>query len=313
MDFYTPATSQETKRSIRVNRKTADQAERKDSFILHRFESILSMIDFLNINRHVDEDDADDFRKSAGDEQDASFVNNSKSPKTKLKFHLDLAPQDVDKSQLIGECLYPEWDWISRSYLPDHVHVEERKAAEESIAPLEKVSVRRQISAVKRQFEALRPRRSILRRQIYGDDLDLDEIIRARCDAIASGNAEDRLYRATRNAERDLAVSVLFDPSRSTEAVIEDRSINDIGKEALVAFIEGVSACGDDISAHAFSSLNRERVMITTIKSFEDDISDIIRRRIMAIKPSFYTRMGGAIRHVSGYLDKRAAYGDCLY
>ena len=186
MDLYTPATSQETKRSIRVNRKTADQAERKDSFILHRFESILSMIDFLNINRHVDEDDADDFRKSAGDEQDASFVNNSKSPKTKLKFHLDLAPQGVDKSQLIGECLYPEWDWISRSYLPDHVHVEERKAAEESIAPLEKVSVRRQISAVKRQFEALRPRRSILRRQIYGDDLDLDEIIRARCDAIAS-------------------------------------------------------------------------------------------------------------------------------
>lgn len=290
---------------LQVSRKNADQADRRDSLILHRFESILSMIDFLNINRKIDDNDDVDVNKAAKDSREATFIKSSKLPKTKLKFNLDLAPQDIDATKLIGENLYPEWNWKTQSYLQNYAHVEERLAEEASTAPLEELTTRRQIEAVRRQFEALRPRRILLKRQPEGSDLDIDEAIRARCDFLASGEITDKFYCDSRNNERDLAVSVLFDASRSTEAYIGPRSIMDIGKQVLVALAEGISACGDQVSIHAFSSLNRERVMITSIKSFEDCSSQLVNRRIMSLTPSYYTRMGAAIRHISSYLGNR--------
>jgi nitric oxide reductase NorD protein len=296
-----------SEKSLKATRRKADQADRKDSFILHRFESILSMIDFLNVNRTVEDDDEDNARKAADDLDEASLAAQSKSAKTRLKFHLDLAPRDVDRAALLGETLYPEWDWKAGAYLPGHVRVEERLCDEAATDALEKPATRRRIAAVKRQFEALRPRRRALRRQPDGFDLDLDEAVRAQCDFLASGIAGDRLYCAIRNDERDLAVSVLFDSSRSTESAVSGRAVIEIAREALVALVGGVEACGDEISVHAFSSLRRDRVMIERIKAFDERDGEAVRRRIMGLRPKFYTRLGAAIRHVSAHLAKRAS------
>ncbi|MCE8422211.1 NorD nitric oxide reductase activation protein, partial [Rhodovulum sulfidophilum] len=38
-------------------RRDLDQANRKDSFIVHRFEAILSWVESLNLNRATDDDD----------------------------------------------------------------------------------------------------------------------------------------------------------------------------------------------------------------------------------------------------------------
>ena len=296
-----------TEKTLVAKRREADQAERRDSLILYRFESILSWVEFLNINRKVEDDEEDNAKKAAEDLDEISLVKNSKSAKTKLKFHLDLAPRDVDMTRLIGEHVYPEWDWKRAAYLPDHVSVQEKLAEEADDSALDKPRARRRIAAVKRQFEALRPRRRIIRRQPDGFDLDLDEVIRARCDLIASGECSDRLYAAIRDDERDLAVSVLIDVSRSTESAVTGRPVIEIAREALAALVGGIDACGDAVSVHAFSSLRRDRVMIDLVKDFDEDNGPVIRRRIMGLTPKFYTRLGAAIRHVSHYLEKRAA------
>ena len=46
-------------------RRNLDQTDRPDGFIFHRFESILSWVESLNINRHVDDDDNDNAKKSS--------------------------------------------------------------------------------------------------------------------------------------------------------------------------------------------------------------------------------------------------------
>lgn len=301
------ASTQSSERMLKASRRKAEQADRKDSFILHRFESILSIIDFLDINRTVDDDEEGNARKAAEDLDEASLARNSKSAKTELKFHLDLAPRDVERSSLLGEWVYPEWDWKSGCYLPKHARVEERLAAEAPTEPLEKPATRRRIKAVQQQFEALRPRRRILRRQPDGLDLDIDEAVRARCDFLASGEAEDRLYCAINSNERDLAVAVLFDSSRSTESIASDRRVIDVAREAVVALVGGVEACGDQISVHAFSSLKRERVLVERVKDFDERCGETVRRRIMGLTPKFYTRLGAGIRHVSAQLANRTA------
>ena len=288
----------------RARRQKADQAERRDSLILHRFEAVLAWAEFLNLNRRVDDDDQDNAKKAADDADEIALGQLSKAPATRLKLHLDLAPEDVDRERLSGEHTYPEWDVRGNRYLPDHCRVlaSDAEPAKEPAAFLRDAAARRRIRAVKRQFEALRPRRVILPGQPDGDDLDLDAAVRSRVDLLANGHGTDRIWRASRNEERDLAVSILFDASRSTESAVTGRAVIDIECEALTGMAWGLDACGDDCAIHAFSSLRHDRVYVLRCKGFNDPMSPEIEARLAGIRPGFYTRLGAAIRHVSADL-----------
>ena len=293
---------------FRAKRRKSDQAERKDGLLLHRFETFLSWAEFLNLNRRVDDDDEDTAKKAADDHDHLSLATSRSPAKTKLKLHLDLAPEDVDRERLSGEHLYPEWDHRQNCYWPDHCRVL-TSLLDASETPLElsrDAAAKRRIRAVKRRFEALRPRRIILPRQPDGDELDLDAAVRARADFRASGETSERLYRATRTAERDLAVAILIDSSRSTESVVGARSVIEIAREALTALAWGLEACGDASAIFAFSSLKRDRVYLQTCKTFDETMGPRVEARIGQLRPTFYTRLGAAVRHVSQELQARA-------
>ena len=305
------ATTAEKQGLFRGKRRPADQAERKDSLILHRFESILSWAELLNLNRRVEDDDVEAAKKAADDHDHLSLTSNASPAKTRLKLHLDLAPEDVDCEHLSGEHLYPEWDYRRGAYWPEHCRVlTSRMEAAEGTGPtpdpLAGAAARRRIRAVKRQFEALTPRRVILPRQAEGDDLDIDAAVRARVELRGSGEISDRVYRATRSAERDLAVAILFDCSRSTESAVGSRSVIEVAREALTAFAWGLEACGDDAAIYAFSSLKRDRVYVQSCKAFEEAMGEEVEARIAGLRPSFYTRLGAAVRHVSEALQSRS-------
>lgn len=303
----------EGNRSHRARRRRADQAERKDSFILHKFEAILSWAEFINLNRRVDDDDNDDARKAADDQDEIGLGQISKAPATRLKLHLDLAPEDVDREALSGVFTYPEWDVRAGVYLRDHVRVlaSRAEAAEglPAFRPDARASAR--IRAVRRQFEALRPAHVTTTGHPDGDDLDMDRAVRAVTGFLAAGETEDRIWQQARPERRDLAVSILLDVSRSTESAIpghghDGRSVIDIEREALTALAWGLEACGDDFAIHAFSSLRRQRVYVRCAKDFGEPMGDHVEHRIAALKPGFYTRLGAAIRHVSAGLTRQA-------
>ncbi len=299
---------EERDKKYRGRRRSSDEAEKKDPLILHRFESILSLAEFLNVNRMIDdEDDEDNAKKARDDLDEISLVEVKKKPKTKLKFDLDLAPEDVELERLAAEHVYPEWDYRRRDYLPDHCRVltrtAEEKEGDDVWHPDE--AMRRRIRAVRRQFEALRPKREILRRQFDGAEFDMDALVRSLTDIRAHGEGSDRIYMQARQQARDLAVAVLFDTSRSTESWVDGRQVIDIARETLTALTEGLAACGDDYAIYAFSSIKRNRVYVNTIKGFDECRGPAIHRRIAALRAGFYTRMGAAIRHVSAELENR--------
>lgn len=163
----------------------------------------------------------------------------------------------------------------------------------------------RRIRAVKRQFEALRPKRVILPRQLDGDELDLEAAISAQVELRATGRSSDRVYRAAKVMERDLAISVLMDISRSTESAIGDRSVIEVEREALTALAWGLNACGDDFAINCFSSLKRDRVYVQNCKGFDEQMSTHVEARIGGLNPAFYTRLGAAVRHAASELDER--------
>ncbi len=291
----------------RARRQPADQAERRDSLILYKFEALLSWASFMNLNRRVEDDDEDSAKKAADDQEEIALGQVARRPATRLKLHLDLSPEDADRERLSGVHVYPEWDERAGAYLAAHCRVLASPADEAPGPPAFAADpgARARIRAVRRQFEALRPRRVILPRQIEGDELDLDAAVAARIALRATGACSDRVYRATRAQDRSLSVSILLDVSRSTESVTGGRTVIDIEKEALAALAWGLDACGDETAIHAFSSLRRDRVYVRECKAFDEKMGARTEARIAGLRPGFYTRLGAAVRHVSAGLSAR--------
>ena len=289
----------------RARRREADQAERKDSLIFNRFEKILTLIESLNINRAVDDDDPEGARKALQDAEEIGLSSHSRRPSTRLRFDIDLPPPAVETEGLCAELTYPEWDAALGAYRPNHCRVFAGPASLLGEIWEPDATTRRRIQRVRRQFEALRPRHEILRGQLDGTELDLEAVVRARTDLVASGTGSDRVYLAQRRQARDLSVMLLVDVSLSTDSWVNNRRVLDMEKEALLVLAHGLDACGDDHAILTFTSRTRRYVTIQTVKDFEEPLSATVVRRIGALRPGFYTRMGTAVRHCTASLQTR--------
>jgi nitric oxide reductase NorD protein len=286
-------------------KRKADDGAQRDPLALNRFEKILAMAEMVNVDRPTDEDDDDHADKAADDLDEITVGPSAKKPASKFRFDLDLPPQAVEANRLIAGTLYPEWDYKRGTYLPDHCRVLAQPAPEQGDAWQCGGETRRLIKRVRRQFETLRPRHELLRAQADGSDLDLDALVRSRCEIQAGIGGFDRFYTATRPQARDLAVTLLVDVSLSTDAWIDNRRVLDVEKEALTVLAHGIEACGDQHSILTFTSRRRDWVRVETVKAFGETMTPAIERRIAALKPGYYTRIGAALRHATAELAKQ--------
>ncbi|SMH61934.1 nitric oxide reductase activation protein NorD [Azospirillum agricola] len=300
-----PAAQEGDGRRRKATRRATDQIKRDDPLILNRFEKMLSLAEALNIPRAVDDDDADNARKAADDLDEIAVGTHQRKASTTLKLDLDLAPPAVDVTPLAATLTYPEWDHRRHAHHPHHCRVIAETAPAEGEAWQPDETALRRIRQVRRQFEALRPRRILFTGQSDGEELDLAALVRSRADLRAGGAGSDRVHCQARSAARDLAVAVLVDASLSTDGWIDGRRVLDVEKEALLALTHGLTACGDDHALYAFTSKRRDWVRVQTLKGFGEPLGPTVTRRIGALKPGWYTRMGAAIRHAAARLAER--------
>ena len=289
----------------KASRRDSDQTQRDDPLMLNRFEKILGLAEMVNLNRKTEDDDEESARKAAEDLDEIALGQHERKASTPLKLDLDLGSGEVDVEPIRAEMTYPEWDWKRRRHHRDHCRVIAEPAAieGEEWRPDEDALCR--IRLVRRQFEAMRPRRQLMTGQPDGDELDLSALVRSVADRRAGGVGSERVYTAVRNVARDLSVCVLVDVSLSTDSYVDERRVLDVEKEALLALTHGLAACGDEHAIVTFTSHRRQRIDIRTVKDFEGRLDARVVRRIQALKPGSYTRMGAAIRHATALLEKR--------
>jgi nitric oxide reductase NorD protein len=135
-----------------------------------------------------------------------------------------------------------------------------------------------------------------------GADLDLDAVVASLARLRATGQGSDRIHLASRATERDLAVALLVDCSRSTEAVTGVRSVIETARDSVAALASGLDAVGDRLAIWGFNSLRRDRVFLHRCKRFDERLSPVVTARIGGLRPGHYTRLGAAIRHASAQL-----------
>jgi nitric oxide reductase NorD protein len=286
-------------------RREADQTRRSDPFILNRFEKIMAMAEMVNVNRPSDDTEDENAEKALDEMEEIPLSKHKGKPASKLKLDLDLPPEAVDTTSLTADLSYPEWDYTRKAYLPSHCRVLAACATDQGETWEADDEARRLIRRVRRQFEALRPKHEILRAQPDGEELDIDALVRARSDLLSGGSGSERVHLASKRQAHDLAVTLLVDVSLSTDAWIDNRRVLDVEKEALLVLAHGMAACGDSHSILTFTSRRRSWVRVETVKDFDEPMSQNVARRISALKPGYYTRIGAGIRHAMAKLAER--------
>ena len=289
----------------RAARRPSDQSQRGDPLVLHRFETISSLAEMVNVNRNVEDDDEQGARQAADDLPELTIGSHRTRASTRLKLDLDLAPAEAEAEPVTAEISYPEWDYKRQCYRPRYCRVVAGPAAEtgEDWAP--DADMQRRIRQVRRQFEALRPKRQISYGETDGHDLDLSALVRDLADRRAGGPGTERVFVNSRAVARDLSVAVLMDVSLSTDAWLQDRRVLDVEKSALLALTHGLTACGDEHAIYTFTSRRRTWVNVATVKDFDEELDAQVIRRIQALKPGQYTRIGAAVRHVLSQASER--------
>jgi nitric oxide reductase NorD protein len=147
-----------------------------------------------------------------------------------------------------------------------------------------------------------------LRKQLDGEEIDLDAYIDSRADFAAGRPPAQALYRTTRALRRDMAILLLVDVSGSTDAWLSaQRRVIDVEREALLLVCIALEGLHEPYAVQAFSGTGPDRVTLRDIKHFHERYGDEVARRIAALEPEHYTRAGAAIRHASANLMREPA------
>lgn len=299
-----------SRQAHRVERQEA-MPEKHGMIIPFRAESLLSVAEFIKVQRSTDDEPDDNAADAAANLDHLSITRDGERVASKVRFDLDL-PSAAEDDVVLGDGIpLPEWDYRKNLLLEDHVRLAELTPSlhDPRAAPCALPEhLRRTARRLHRQFAALTPGRRWLKAQIDGTELDLDAVVRAATDRATGHHPSEQLYLSLEKRERDLACLALADLSLSTDAwVSSEARVIDVIRDALLLFGEALLATGDSFALCGFSSVKRSNVRFHRLKDFDQRFDDRARGRIMAIKPGYYTRLGAAIRHATAILDRQPA------
>jgi nitric oxide reductase NorD protein len=209
-----------------------------------------------------------------------------------------------------GAFAYPEWDFRARGYRLAACRLREAPAAVGDPGWAARVRSERAalLRPLRRGFEALRPRRLRVARQLAGDDLDIASWVDEWADRRAGLAPEGRIYAQDRPRRRDVAVALLVDASGSTDAWVSGGArVIDVAKEAALCFCEALAALGDRHAVYAFSGRGAGNVRVWVAKRFAEPAGAPVDARLAGLAPDASTRLGAALRHVTGRLAEEPA------
>jgi nitric oxide reductase NorD protein len=198
-----------------------------------------------------------------------------------------------------GAFLYKEWDYQRKHYRKDWCVVREMpvKPVDDGFADQVMYKYRRLLGHLRKTFEAMRDEDRLLKRQAYGDGVDIDAFVESWADVHSGLEMSERLFTRMHREDRNIAVMFMVDMSGSTQGWV-----NRAERESLVLLAEALETLGDRYAIYGFTGMSRKRCEVFPVKTFEQPYDDEVKARISGIQPGDYTRMGAAIRHLSKHL-----------
>lgn len=290
---------------------THDDKRDTDGFLIFLPESLLSIMEQVNVDRVEDDSFDENALYHAEDLDEITIGKKQANLSSRIKMDLDLQSDDTEIYPLGKGHLIDEWDYRKNDYLKNYVRIKPQVTL--NVIPIElPVKLKKTVKKMQSQLELLELDRIKNNRLPYGDEINLDTWIDYKGHLNKSTHHQN-FYTSFERKTRDMSTLILADVSLSTEGgITQDVRIIDVIKEGIMVFSEALEKLNDKFAIYSFSSLQNKKVYFNIIKNFKDKYTQLIRGRIDSMQPYYYTRLGAAIRESAKILDKQKSVNKLL-
>jgi len=290
--------------TVRKQAKRTDDRKKTDGLLIFIPDSLFSWTEHINMDRSEDDTFDENAAFIAQDLDDLTLGNRENGIASRLKIDLDLPSSDADDFPVGPGIRLPEWHYKRHSYITHYCQLQPLISADAEPTELP-VHLKPVARRLKSQLESFRLGKNRLRRQLFGDEINLDSWLEHTTSATQQVTGQNFFNRIDQH-QRDLSTLILADLSLSTEAAIDnDTRIIDVIRDSLLQFGEAIHTLDDNFAMYGFSSVRNKMIRYHILKNFNESYDDTIRGRILSVKPGFYTRLGAAIRQSTRILARQ--------
>jgi len=302
------------------NRKTQEQNKNKQNVFIKKSEiktqkekkqNLNTLFDYKKTtdkyenqkNKHHDEQDNDQLDILKNLNIDKVTRNNSESKSTFSSNNINniLVSKLEKNSNKNKKFIYKEWDFKIKNYKQNWCNVFVKKENENLVSNKNKDIIEKKIKQYKKEitlfrekFQLIMNKKTWIKNQTHGQDIDLDTII-TNYKYIKESNF-NKIYKYKKNTNKDMCISILFDSSLSTDSYSHNEKIIDFLKILTLIMANGMNDLIKNFSVSTFYSNTRHDCKYIIIKDFKNNWTKT-KYTLENINPNGYTRIGPAIRH----------------
>lgn len=301
------------RRSTDIEHVDLESQKDRDNPLVHSFEKVHTATEYEGGRKQLDGSDrlADD--EEALEELELKKLTRT-SETTRSIYRADLRA-GPDTADLVGEPgsprahRYPEWNFKQRRYRSAWCTVHEEGSPPSS--PMAHVAVasqrlRSDVLRLQGELKRLELERRWRNRQLEGTEIDIDAVIDRHATLMARRHPDPRIYVRRKLHDAELAMLVLVDASSSSDSWVSGRRIFDVIRDSTQVLVEAFEPTSARLCVGAFHSNTRRDCRFLLVKGFHDSSREGLRR-LHAVSPAGYTRIGPSLRHSLEVMDGSAA------
>ncbi|MAN59364.1 MAG: NorD protein [Flavobacteriaceae bacterium] len=291
---------------------TIDQKAQEDYVLTHNFEKVETAEEWEGGWRDFDGEDELDDHANALEDLSMKHTVRVDDP-THSIYHADFIEnttiaESSEQDPAGSYVTYDEWDYKKKRYKPDFCKVYPTKLEAINTAYYKNTlaEYRSVLLALRKMLTSVNNKYQQQRRQLSGEEFDLDAITDLYVDVQSGRTPSENVYLSNRKKEKDLSIVLLLDCSLSSDGYVAGNRVLDVEKQVSLIFGEILNEFNVDFAIHGFYSKTRNYSTFLTLKDF-DDSWHRAKHTIGAVEPAGYTRIGPALRHCGALLDARPA------
>ena len=306
------STTLQAKAVEEIRSLTIDKKQQEDYVMLHNFEKIETAEEFNGNWRDFDGKDELEDHQDALEEMNMQFtvrVDDAVHSVYQAEFVENTSVAESAELDEKGFHLkYDEWNFKNRNYLNDYCKVYPKTQIKTNADYYTKTinKYKTTLLGLRKMLTSVNNKLQQQRRQLQGEEFDLDAITNLYTDIHSKISPDERVYLSKRKKEKDLSILVLLDLSLSSNAYAAENRVIDVEKEVSILFGEILNEFNIEFAIDGFYSKTRNFTTYITLKEFNENWN-VAKNKIGAAEPSGYTRIGPALRHAGARLLKSAA------
>ncbi len=306
-----PTTTLKAKAVEEIISVQIDQKQLEDAVLQHQFEKVETAEEFGGNFRDMDGEDELDDHENALEDLNMKYtvrVDDTAHSVYQADFVENTTVKESASADEKGYFIpYDEWDYAKRGYKNHFCKVYPKSILKTDAAYYKRTLIKNSSTLIglRKMLTNVNNKYQQQRRQVQGDEFDLDALIDLYVDVKTGHTPSENIYLSKRKKEKDLSILLLLDTSLSSDGYAAGNRVIDVEKEVSILFGEILNEFDIDFSIDCFHSKTRNHSSYITIKGF-DEPWDKAKYKVGAVQPQGYTRIGAALRHSGALLDKRS-------